>query len=143
MDPDNNLIRSMAEFCAKRYQYQERIFDVFEAVKSYYKDKGMILWSEISAENDVHVFFQLIKDPQIVVHVKGYSKKSSEDQMRLGARLIGYDLMWLYREMYNSVGGEYGAIIKELDGFRNGIDVPYDAKILEELLAKDVPELRV
>lgn len=98
---------------------------------------------EIHSGDDIHAFYRLSQSPDRVVHVRGYPGMSSSEKMRVWARQMDYGKMVQLRAEGASIGDEHDAVTKAFNNFEFGVDIPYDAKVLEEMLAKNVPELAI
>ena len=134
--------RQIEEFKRARERNRERILCLFLEAGDHYLGRGSAELN-LYQDNDVHAFYRLTADPSKVVHVQGYPGMSSEEKMHVWARLVNYDLMRVIRENSSaSPGNEHSAVIKQFENFELGIEIPYKARALEELLEKNVPELK-
>ncbi len=124
---------------------RDKLTKLFEEVGRDYENYG-IASLELNQGHDVHAFYWLIPyecKPIKVVHVQGYPGMSTDDKARVFARLMDLNKMLEIRCKEGvSIGNEHDAVIKPFPDFFGGIYIPYDAKVLEEMLAENVPELR-
>ncbi len=125
MASSKDLARRLAKDRADMVRRRVRTTAVLEEVGEHYEERG-VAELEIRRDNtDIHAFYRLTADPSKVVYVE--VQPGSDENMILTAVVQDYDPDFPLR--------------KPTDG-RPTVSVPYDAKALEELLAKDVPELR-
>jgi len=121
---------------------REAITQLFQAVGKDYSDRG-VAQLELHQGHDIHAFYRLSKSPSKVIHVQGYPGMSSPEQARVWARMMDYDKMMQIRTSETvSVGNEHEATTQIFSNFESGILIPYDAKVLEDKLAENVPELK-
>lgn len=100
---------------------------------------------ELIEGHDIHAFYRLCKNPSKVIHVQGYPGIGDEKEIMISARMMDYNEMIRIRESGRvSPGNEHLAVIGIFPNFNSsmGIMIPYDANILEDLLAENVPELK-
>ncbi len=121
---------------------RNKITDLLTEVGEDYKKREVAVY-KIHQGHDVHAFYRVL--PRItreVVHVQGYPGMSTESEARVFARLMNYDKMMEIRKVGGfSIGNEHDAVIKQFPNFREGVMIPYDAKVLEEMLGENVPKL--
>ena len=121
---------------------KDSITRLFLEVGKDYQEKG-VATTELHKDHDIHAFYRLYENQSVVVHVQGYTGMSSEDEVRVWARLMDYDkMMEIRNEGGISAGNEHEATTKDFSNFESGVMIAYDAKVLEEMLAENVPELR-
>lgn len=79
------------------------------------------------------------------MHVQGYPGMSSDKVAKIWARVMDYEKMIELRQHPDiSPGNENEAVIKRFPECERGfIEIPYEARALEEKLGKHVPELRL
>ncbi len=142
MTLDENTRKAIEKTEANREDNRGRVTAVLVEAGRNYKEK-VLATTEIHIAHDIHAFYRLTADRSKVVHVQAYPGMSSENEMKIMARMMNYDVMMEIREnSRTSIGNEHSAVTVR---FRAGllIDIPYEAKALEELLAKYVPELKL
>ena len=134
----------MAEGTSQLVAPRRKIIDLFSAVGEDYVQKEAASF-ELHDLHDVHAFYRLSSDTSQVVHVQGYpGLVVKEDEARVWARLMDYHEMMDIRKTDTriSVGNEHEATIQSFPNFEGGVFIPYDPKVLEEMLAENVPSLR-
>ena len=139
---NKNMARQIEEAEKYRELHREKITRLFQEVGERYAERGA---AELNLHqgHDVHAFYRISKDPSKVIHVQGYPGMSSEEKARVWARLMDYNKMMALRERPGiSDGNEHEATVQTFPNFGNGIEIPYDSKVLEEKLAENVPQLR-
>lgn len=117
-----------------------KITNLFQAVAEDYQNSAEL---ELHQGHDVHAFYRLQKDPTKVIHLQGYPGMSNENQAHVFARLMDYQEMINIRNQGTiSIGNEHEAVIKTFPNFEFiGKDIPYDKRILENMLEENCPEL--
>jgi hypothetical protein len=152
---DNNWEEYAASVQRESDDARKRITEVFQEVGNDYllRAKAMLY---LHQGHDVHAFYNLavplkefIDNPQNhhnifqVIHVQGYPGMSSREQMRVYARLMNSDKVFKIRAQGGvSIGNEHGAVIMKFSNFQDGVMIPYSAKVLEEMLAENIPYLK-
>ena len=138
----DKVVGQISEARKAREKNMVRIAAILVEVGRHYEERR-VAELEIHQDRDVHAFYRLTADRSKVVHVQAYPGMSSEEQMCVMARMKDYDRMMAIRaaEPGVSIGNEHEAVTAT---FCNGDteEIPYEARALEELLAKHVPELR-
>ena len=137
------MTQMLAEYEKTREANREKITKVFSDVGVHYKEKG-VADLDLHQGHDIHAFYRLCKDLSKVIHVQGYPGLSSDEKTHIWARLMDHDRMIAIRAGdERSIGNEHDATIQNFENFGfSGTDIPYDAKVLEERLAENVPELK-
>ncbi|MCK4588948.1 MAG: hypothetical protein KAT77_00770 [Nanoarchaeota archaeon] len=121
---------------------RDKIKGIFEEVGVHYQERGLVEL-DLRQDQDVHAFFRLTGDPSKAIHVQGYPGISSDEQMRVWARLMDYDKMMEIRSRGTvSPGNEHEATIQGFPNLEHDTFIPYDSKVLEGMLAENVPELK-
>ena len=106
-----------------REQNRIRIAAVLVEAGRNYEEKG-VAELQIYQDDDVHAFYRLAADSSRVVHVQAYP--DSSEVMVVTPRIVDYE------DRMEFLSGEEERLT---------FSIPYEAKALEELLAKEVPEL--
>ena len=121
---------------------RKAITQLFQEVGKNYLNRG-VAELDLHQGHDVHAFYRLSGNPSKVVHVQGYAGMSSTEEARVWARMMDYDQMMEIRSRGGvSVGNEHKATTQQFPNFKRGIMIPYDSKVLKDILAENVPELR-
>ncbi|PIN99845.1 hypothetical protein COT72_04635 [archaeon CG10_big_fil_rev_8_21_14_0_10_43_11] len=123
-----------------RTEKRARLTDLFEDVGNDYLQYN-VADPMVYQSHDVHAFYHLTTDLTKVVHVQGYLDMSSDKKARVLARLLDYEHMLNLREQGCGIGNEHNAVIKDFNAFKQGIEIDYDPKTLETVLAQYVLEL--
>ena len=126
----------------ERKSLRERVTRVLRQVGLDCSQRDLASMS-IHQGHDVHAFYTLNHDPSQVIHVQGYPGMSTEQEMRVYARMMDSDRMEAARASGSvSIGNEHEAVTRSFPNFEIGIMIPYDPDILQKELAKNVTELR-
>lgn len=120
--------------------YEQRIRNVLWEVGSNFVER-MVASFDIHVSRDIHGFYRLLEKPNRLVHVQAYPGISSRELMVVRASLMDYGEMIELRRKGIEIGNEHDATKRILRNFGLGVQVPYDAQVLEEMLAESVPEL--
>ena len=136
-----------------RKKMREKITNLFEEVGNHYRGLGIVL--ELHQEHDVQAFYHLwtresedYRGTLRTIHIQGYPGFSSENTTHLWARLMDFEKIIAIRKesRISIIGNEHEAVIQHFSNFEPdgnyGIEIPYDAKVLEDMLAENLPELR-
>lgn len=138
----DELAKAITEDDKKREIYREKISRVLSEVGAHYRERG-VAELELHQGHDVHAFYRLTADPSRAIHVQGYPGMSSEEKMKVAARLMDHaGMMEIRLKGTVSVGNEHEATVERFSNFELGIDIPYDAEVLEDILAENLPELK-
>lgn len=97
---------------------------------------------EIHRSTDVHAFYRLNRNPERALHVTGYPGASTYKQAVVLARLLDYHQMMKLRGIGYSPGTEHDAVIERDITLRGATDISYDSRVLEEILAEKIPQLK-
>ena len=111
----------------------------------FYYEAGKLLSHETGHGHDVHSFYRLkADDGKDVIHVQVYPGMSNDEYARVWARRMDHARLMLIRESspQTSFGNEHDAVVRSFPSFGSGVLIPYDAKVLEQMLEAEVPELR-
>ena len=118
------------------------VTDLLEKVGIDYRDRGLAEF-ELHHDHDVHAFYRLTSDSSRVIHVQGYPGMSSETEARVWAREMNYfDMKDLRVDPKISIGNEHDAVTRNFPNFEIGVQIPYDPRVLEEMLGENIPELK-
>jgi len=139
---DNQVDKMLAEPEKSREGYRGRISALLNEVGNHYQKRG-VAELYLHQGHDIHAFYRLSHDPTKVIHVQVYPGMSTEDGAIVYARMMDYDRMMEIRSSgIVSVGNEHEATIQVFPNFKIGMMIPYDSKVLEDILAENVPELK-
>lgn len=120
---------------------REKITQLFEKVGEDYKKRNIVTY-EINQGHDIHAFYRLPRNVENLVHVQGYPGMSTERGARVYARVMDYNKTMAIRKAGGvSIGNEHKAVVKQFPNFKCGVVIPYEAKILEEMLGENISEL--
>ena len=121
---------------------RDLITQLFQEVGKNYSNRG-VAELELHQGHDVHAFYRLSHEPSKVIHLQGYPIMSSAENARVWARMMNHDKMMEIRGKGDvSIGNEHEATTHQFPNFGMGIMIPYDSKILEDMLVENVPELK-
>jgi hypothetical protein len=121
---------------------RNEISALLEKVGEDYATRG-VAEMEIYRGHDIHAYYILNSDPAKIIHVQSYPGMSDRSNARVYARMMNAPIMRKIREDGSaSIGNEHEAVTERFANFGNGILIPYDAKVLEDLLEENVPELK-
>lgn len=138
---DEQAAKALAEHGMEREKYRGMITALLLDVGKHFQEWG-VASLDLHQGHDVHAFYQLFHDPSKVIHVQGYPGMSSDLEARFWARMMDYHLMMDIRNRCDvSIGNEHEAAIQQFPNFYLGVEIPYDSKALEAMLAANVPEL--
>ena len=94
---------------------------------------------ELISDHDIHAYYRLAKDNDEVVHLQAYPGMSNEQEGRFFSRLMDYRGILAFRALTNRCpGNEHSAVTMPFINFGSGIKLPYSAKILEEMIQKNL-----
>ena len=113
------------------------IFYLLESVGLSFEERRLAGY-ELHCGRDIH-FYTVFGDPAKVLHIQAYPGLSTADEAYIAARLMDYErLTNLRRNSDVPLGNEHAAVTEVL----RISEIPYDSRILEQLLGEHVPELR-
>lgn len=138
------IARSFQSIATSRgWDIHDRVSCVLGLVCLDYEDKDLASWESHSL-HDLHAFYRPKANPKVTVHVQAYPGMSNDKEMRVWARLMDTQRLQEQRRLkIVSIGNEHEATIRQFPNFQIGVYIPYDYKLLESMIAENVPELQI
>jgi len=120
---------------------REKAFELFQEVGRHFQERGVAEPAHIfQGRDDAHAFYSLTASPDRIVYVLGATRYCLQGKLRVSAVITNQETV--------SRTKEEGRMIlvnmkrEEIPRFQSGWQIPYEANVLEDLLARYIPELR-